>query len=287
MKVEGETAATSTFLHKVKVKEEAKEYFGYQQSSESSSSTTAPTAATTTTTAIAATTTMTTTTTTTTTTITTTTTTTTTTSTKTTTATTTTTTSTTTATGTPTTSKSTTSASAGTVASVVTAPGSSTIVASIVNSTNGGVSSVAATPPTITTVPNALSPAATATLHQPSGLVCHLSAPASSVLVNADPFPVDLDLKTKIKGASLLYLFVRATYSLSRIREPGLCHPVHASSCMRGVRKTENFRYTMLESGSGVISVHELFSDFAKTSWRTFAWGRISLDTNCSQIIGT
>lgn len=167
-------ATTSTPLHKVK--EEAKEYFGYQQSSEASSlTTTATTTMTTPTTTTTATT-------------------------KTTTATTTTTTSMTTTTTTVTTTA-TTSTSLATVANIVTAPNSSTIV----NGTGGVVPSVATTPPTTTTVPNASSPATTSTLHQSTGVVCHLSVPASSVLVNADPFPVDLDLKTKIKGACFLF----------------------------------------------------------------------------------
>ena len=165
-------ATTSTPLHKVK--EEAKEYFGYQQSSEASSATTT------------ATTTMTTPTTTTTAT------------TKTTTTTTTTTTSMATTT-TTTTTTATTSTSLATVASIVTAPNSSTIV----NGTGGVVPSVATSPPI--TVPNVSSPATTSALHQSTGVVCHLSVPASSVLVNADPFPVDLDLKTKIKGACFLF----------------------------------------------------------------------------------
>ncbi|XP_017893612.1 protein CBFA2T3-like isoform X2 [Ceratina calcarata] len=60
-------------------------------------------------------------------------------------------------------------------------------------SSNGGtVSSVPVVPST-----NASSPESS---HQPSTIVCHSSAP--TVLVNADPFPVDLDLKSKPKASS-------------------------------------------------------------------------------------
>ncbi|XP_071865447.1 CBFA2/RUNX1 partner transcriptional co-repressor nervy isoform X1 [Bombus fervidus] len=171
MKVEDGMATTSTPLHKVK--EEAKEYIGYQQSSEASSATTTATTTMTTPTTITTATTKTTTTTTTTTTSM-------------------------TKTTTTTITTATTSTSLATVASIVTVPNSSTIV----NGTGSVVPSLATTPPTTTTVPNASSPATTSTLHQSTGVVCHLSVPASTVLVNADPFPVDLDLKTKIKVSS-------------------------------------------------------------------------------------
>ncbi|KOC68984.1 Protein CBFA2T3 [Habropoda laboriosa] len=48
--------------------------------------------------------------------------------------------------------------------------------------------------------------------HTPA-IACYPSAPASSVLVNTDSFPVDLDLKTKIRGRSVGWLvgwFVRS-----------------------------------------------------------------------------
>ncbi|OAD57071.1 Protein CBFA2T3 [Eufriesea mexicana] len=58
-------------------------------------------------------------------------------------------------------------------------------------------------PSTIVGDSNGATSTTTATLHhQPSGVVCRLSMPASSAHVNADSFPVDLDLKTKVKAVS-------------------------------------------------------------------------------------
>lgn len=69
------------------------------------------------------------------------------------------------------------------------------------NGSGNAVSShpAVAAPSTTTALPNA-SPAS-------SAVVCHPSTPAPSHLANADPFPVDLDLKTKAKGASYILLF--------------------------------------------------------------------------------
>ncbi|XP_016767200.1 protein CBFA2T2 isoform X2 [Apis mellifera] len=71
-----------------------------------------------------------------------------------------------------------------------------TTTSTTTSSTGTTVTSTSASTSTVTSLGESI-----AALHQqPSAAVCHLSAPAASVLsANADPFPVDLDLKTKIK----------------------------------------------------------------------------------------
>ncbi|XP_076672131.1 CBFA2/RUNX1 partner transcriptional co-repressor nervy isoform X2 [Andrena cerasifolii] len=178
MKVEG-GVATTTILHKVKVKEEAKECCGYQQSSSASPASL--------------------------------------------------------------------SASTGTVVPAPTSiSGTSTSIATTVtvaNSNSNGVSSVAATPSTTTTVTTNSCPAtaAAATL-QPSAIICHPSAPASSVTVtaNAEPFPVDLDLKAKAKVGSARREKCSREEGQPEVHSPSSHHQRISAAAPSGQQKQSN-----------------------------------------------
>ncbi|XP_076239004.1 CBFA2/RUNX1 partner transcriptional co-repressor nervy [Calliopsis andreniformis] len=164
MKVEG-GVATTTILHKVKVKEEAKECCGYQQSSPTSS----------------------------------------------------------TSTGT---------------ATIPTMTATSTnIPTTVSNSNSNAVPSIAATP-TTTTVPNT-SPATAAAL-QPSAIICHPSAPASSVTANAEPFPVDLDLKAKAKVGSATREKATREESQAEVHSPSSHHQRVSATAPSGQQKQSN-----------------------------------------------
>ncbi|KAG7213268.1 hypothetical protein KM043_002568 [Ampulex compressa] len=173
MKVEG-GVATTTILHKVKVKEEAKECCGYQQGSPSS-----------------------------------------------------------------------TSAATATVATVT---ASSTAITTTTVSNSNGVSTVGATPSTTTVA--ATSPAVTAAL-QPSTIVCHPSAPASTVANTAEPFPVDLDLKAKAKGNAVARDKAPREENQPEAHSPSSHHqriPVAASS---GQQKQSNVPRSEYKAPSG------------------------------------
>ncbi|XP_034187689.2 CBFA2/RUNX1 partner transcriptional co-repressor nervy [Osmia lignaria lignaria] len=94
------------------------------------------------------------------------------------------------------------------------------------NGSGNGVSShPAVAAPSTTALPNA-SPASTA-------VVCHPSTPAPSHLANADPFPVDLDLKTKAKASSTAREKATREEGQSEVHSPPSHHqriPTAASS---------------------------------------------------------